>query len=70
MRRHRRSAVCAAAVLALGAVVAFATPAAATKPAAHSATEQPKATDVGVTPTTIRIAVIADVNTPLAPGLF
>jgi len=30
----------------------------------------PKATEVGVTPSTINIAVIADVNTPLAPGLF
>jgi Periplasmic binding protein len=30
----------------------------------------PKATEIGVSPTTIRIAVIADVNTPLAPGLF
>jgi len=29
-----------------------------------------KATDVGVTPTTIRIAVVADVDTPLQPGLF
>ncbi len=30
----------------------------------------PKATEIGVSPTTIRIAVIADVNTPLAPGVF
>ena len=29
-----------------------------------------KATDVGVTPTTIRIAVVADVDNPFAPGLF
>jgi ABC-type branched-subunit amino acid transport system substrate-binding protein len=29
-----------------------------------------KATEIGVTASTIRIAVIADVNTPLAPGLF
>ena len=36
----------------------------------QSTKEQPKATEVGVTPTTIRIAVIADVSTPLAPGLF
>ena len=29
-----------------------------------------KATDVGITPTTIRIAVVADVDNPLQPGLF
>jgi ABC-type branched-subunit amino acid transport system substrate-binding protein len=32
--------------------------------------ETPKATDIGVTPTTIRIAVVADVDNPFAPGLF
>jgi ABC-type branched-subunit amino acid transport system substrate-binding protein len=32
--------------------------------------EAPKATEVGVTPTTIRIAVVADVDNPFAPGLF
>jgi ABC-type branched-subunit amino acid transport system substrate-binding protein len=32
--------------------------------------EAPKASDVGVSADTIRIAVVADVNTPLAPGLF
>jgi ABC-type branched-subunit amino acid transport system substrate-binding protein len=36
----------------------------------QSSKETPKATEVGVTADTIRIAVIADVNTPLAPGLF
>jgi ABC-type branched-subunit amino acid transport system substrate-binding protein len=29
-----------------------------------------KATEIGVTPTTIRIAVVADVNVPVDPGLF
>lgn len=29
-----------------------------------------EATDVGITPTETRIAVVADVETPLAPGLF
>ena len=29
-----------------------------------------QATDVGISPTTIRIAVLADVDTPAAPGLF
>jgi hypothetical protein len=35
-----------------------------------TANEAPKASEVGVTADTIRIAVIADVNTALAPGLF
>jgi len=72
MRRHRRTAVCAAVVLAVAAVVAFA-PSAGAQQGAHApeqAAEKPKATEIGVTATTIRIAVIADVNTPLAPGLF
>jgi hypothetical protein len=37
---------------------------------AQSTQEQPKAVEVGVTPTQIHIAVVADVDTPLAPGLF
>ena len=69
MRRHRRTAVCAAVVLAVATVVALA-PSAGAREATQSTKEQPKATEVGVTPTTIRIAVIADVSTPLAPGLF
>jgi ABC-type branched-subunit amino acid transport system substrate-binding protein len=32
--------------------------------------ETPKATDIGVTADTIRIAVVADVDNPFAPGLF
>ena len=32
--------------------------------------EAPKATEIGVTPTQIRIAVVADVDNPFAPGLF
>jgi hypothetical protein len=66
MRSIRRSAVIVglAAALVLGAAAgAVASTPSATGPA-------PKATEVGVTPTTIRIAIIADVNTPLAPGLF
>jgi ABC-type branched-subunit amino acid transport system substrate-binding protein len=31
---------------------------------------KPQATEVGVSPTTIRIAVVADVDNPLVPGLF
>ena len=38
--------------------------------ATKTAAEKPTATEVGVTPTTIRIAVVADVDTPLAPGIF
>ena len=67
MRRHRRAAVCAAVVLSLATTVLLA-PSAGARSAAQSTKEQPKATEIGVTPTTIRIAVIADVNTPLAPG--
>ena len=37
---------------------------------AQSGNEKPKATEVGVTDTEIRLAVIADVDTSLAPGLF
>jgi len=37
---------------------------------AGAADEKPTATEVGVTPTEIRIAVIADVDTPLAPGAY
>ena len=33
-------------------------------------TTKPTATEIGVTPTEIRIAVIADVDTPLAPGAY
>ena len=37
---------------------------------AQSDTAKPQATEVGVSPTEIHIATIADVDTPLAPGLF
>ena len=36
----------------------------------QSSSEKPKATEVGVTPTEIHIAVAADVQNPFAPGLF
>jgi hypothetical protein len=52
--------------LALGAAVAAGSPGlagAASKPATE-------ATEVGVTPDEIHIAVVADVDTPLAPGAF
>jgi len=41
----------------------------ATMPTAAQTTK-PQATEVGVTATTIRIAVVADVDNPLQPGLF
>ena len=37
---------------------------------AGAADEKPTATDVGITDKEIRIAVIADVDTPLAPGAY
>jgi len=39
-------------------------------PIAASAATTATASEIGVTPTTIHIAVLADVNTPAAPGLF
>ena len=52
--------VAAAVALAVGVVPA----------AAQSSGEKPKATEVGVTATEIRIAVEADVDNPFVPGLF
>jgi hypothetical protein len=37
---------------------------------AGAADEKPTATEVGVTPTELHIAVVADVDTPLAPGAY
>ena len=45
-------------------------PSQATVDAAKCASAQLQATDVGITPTTITIEVMADVGSPLAPGLF
>ena len=57
------------AVLIAMIVVAFEAVAIAPAPA-QSSSDKPQATDVGVTATEIHIATIADVDTPLAPGLF
>ncbi len=38
--------------------------------AGAQSSEKPKATDIGITDKEIRVAVIADVDTPLAPNLF
>jgi hypothetical protein len=37
---------------------------------AQSGGEEPEATEIGVTADVIRIAVLADIDTPVAPGLF
>ena len=37
---------------------------------ASAADDKPTATEIGVTPTELHIAVIADVDTPLAPGAY
>jgi len=55
-------ALVATVILALSATTAIA--------AAQGSDEKPQATEVGVTPDEIRIAVIADVENQLAPGLF
>lgn len=62
-RRVRVSLLGAAVVL----TVAMAVPVAG---AQTGGSQAPKATEVGVTATTIRIAVIADVNNAAAPGIF
>ena len=55
----------------LGVAVCAATLATATSlPSATAADEKAAASEIGVTPTEVRIAVIADVDTPLAPGAY
>jgi len=49
-------------------VSAFCVAAMAHVTSAGAADEKPTASEIGVTPTELRIAVIADVDTPLAPG--
>jgi hypothetical protein len=61
----RRSSVWSlVAVVSIGLLVG------ALPAAARSSDEQPAATEIGVTANEIRIGVVADVDTPLAPGLF
>ncbi len=73
MRRASVPAVLVVAVI-LGACSSHAStttsPNAATTTGPTTTGEPTRATEVGVTATEIRIAVVADVNTPLAPGLF
>ena len=66
MKASRSMALAAVLAMAIG-VVATTTVTAA----AQSGTkEAPKATDVGITPTEIHVAVIADVDNPIVPNLF
>ncbi len=69
MRRFGFRWTAIATVLAL-VTVGTASAAVAQSTGGGSSGGPPKATEVGVSPSTIRIAVIADVNTSLAPGLF
>jgi Periplasmic binding protein len=62
---QKRLSVIAIVVMIVAGVVAT-----GVTTAGAQAKEANKATDVGVTPTEIRIAVIADVDNPFAPGLF
>lgn len=60
----RSSRVLIALVAALVAVTG------ATLTAAGAQSARPKAGDVGITSSELRLAVIADVDTPVQPGLF
>ncbi len=58
--------------VALVATIVLATAGTSTAFAARGTADgdKPTASEVGITATTIRIAVVADVDTPLAPGIF
>ena len=62
MRPIRWVALVATVVLTMSATTAIAS--------AQGGDEEPQATEIGVTEDEIRVAVIADVENPLAPGLF
>jgi hypothetical protein len=57
-------------VLVVGALVGGLATLGMVPATAQSNPGPPKATEIGVTPTEIRIAVMADVDNPFAPGLF
>lgn len=65
----KRASARGLAAIAVGLVtaIAMATPSAA---AGSTGTEKPTATEVGVSASEIRIAVIADVDNPIVPGVF
>jgi ABC-type branched-subunit amino acid transport system substrate-binding protein len=56
--------------VALGAVVALIVGIATVPAAAQGSDEKPESTEIGISADEIRIAVVADVENPLAPGLF
>ena len=62
---HRRLVVAVVSAFCVAAVALVTSVGTST-----AAGEKPAATEIGVTPTEIRIAVIADVDTPLAPGAY
>jgi hypothetical protein len=62
MKRVWGAALCAVIIAGIAGVT--------TTAGAQSSDEKPKATDVGITAKEIHIAIIADVDTPLAPNLF
>ena len=58
-------------LVAVGIVIALAVAVLGTTASAQSSgNDKPKATDVGITDKEIHVAVIADVDSPLAPNLF
>ncbi len=65
MKHVRWMALFAVLVVSMGTLAATAMSA-----SAQSSGEAPKATDVGITPTEIHVAVIADVDNPIVPNLF
>ncbi len=67
--RSRWAALAVGLVLIVGASTTGAS-ASSHRPDKPVNTDKPIATDVGITDKEIRVAVIADVDTPLAPGLF
>jgi hypothetical protein len=56
--------------VALGVAVVVGVAGLSATAGAQSSTEKPKATDVGITPTEIHIAVVADVDNTIVPNLF
>jgi hypothetical protein len=68
MHARRRRAVLVAVVVALALAVVAVAPTKAAR-AADGATK-PTATEIGVSATEVHIAVIADVDNPIIPGLF
>ena len=66
MKASRAMAFAAVFAMAIG-VVATST---VTAVAQSDAKDAPKATDVGITPTEIHVAVVADVDNPIVPNLF